>query len=263
MAGREKGAYTKSEDLPNAVVIPRAEDRVAKEAYIARFIDVPDFPKDGQECRYEAGVYTALASGRMKGHGDADIMLEAAKLTRHAEESGTSFEALIERVNNGGPNIKKTTGMAIEKPAESAPSPALSKSETVVPVSQKTAEQELFDLLPKVRVSFQGSFGIFHTRYHEVSDTGNYLVLLFDQRCSIADMYSPPPMRGVMEVTVGTGEKNAKIFYVMSLGISFELEKRQMYIITLPLVPEDHALVQDYLSKQQEETVSLSPFAEV
>lgn len=204
--------------------------------------------EEGVSTVYDHNMYTGLASGRMQGQSEEDIIAEAARITNQLRAKTIDYaEALAMTRGNGQQQtdpVTGTTAAPIVPPTGTAVPgteivPAPAPAQAVVPAA---TPENLF--LPNVRVTYEGSFGVMRTRYHSVEMSGEFMVLTFDKRCQRVDMYAPPSSGEVLVVTVGDGE-SAQKYYATAMGINLDLDPKTInrYIIVLGILPSDHELV--------------------
>lgn len=232
MSGPSADGYRQSTDIPKGVVIPSAESR--ESGYRAQLVQVS--LDGGDPVEYEDGIYRTLAGGPMRGQKPDAVIEEAVRLTKlaRAGDGPPKFEEIVDRIAE---SPKETEVESATKPPDDAPEPG----PTPVLDKKTTETERAISLLPKVRVQFEGSFGTFRTRYHEVEHCGDFLALLFDNRCEMADMYDPPRRKEMLKVSVGENDEDPTVFSVASIGISLDLKRRGIHLTLLPIVPDDKA----------------------
>ncbi len=247
------GDHTKqqqSEDLPNATVIPAAAHNKNGQAAPMQLIQAE--VDEGESTVYDRGLYLGLASGRMQGESEDDIVHEAARITAQVRKSKLGYAEALASTRANGQAGTPTELVVAETPVAAEAVPMQEQQALKAPV--ESAEPGLRDFgnlhIPNVRVTYEGSFGTIRTRYHSAEMSGAFLVLIFDKRCEIVDMYAPPVSNELLKVAVGEGEKQQE-YYVQSMGVNLDLDARTInrYIVVLPVVPDDHEMVREHLGE--------------
>lgn len=225
--------YRTSEDVPGGTVIPSAANRKEARKKIPLELVTAEI-EEGVSVVYDQRLYLGLASGSMMGKSEEDIVNEAARITTEIRRDKLGFdEALVSTRTNGKETQLAAPPTAV--PVVSAP-PAPDTDQKLVTGSNPSTP----DLkLPKVRVAFELPTGTLHTRYHFAERTGNFLVLIFDKSCEVADAFVPVETEHPFYVSVGEGPGSTK-FLVQSLGVNLDIAPNiyNSIIIALFVIPE-------------------------
>ena len=236
------GDHTKqqpSEDLKGGTVIPSAKHNLKNKTQ-ARLELVTAEIEEHVSAIYDQGLYLALATGPMAGKGDEEIINEAARITRDVQDERVTYGEALASIRKNGMEPKRPGVLDTQANKVEPDAPA------------KAPMHELF--LPSVRVAYDGPFGIIRTRYHSVEQTGEFLVLIFDKRCTIVDSYAPPTSGDILTITVGEANRQ-KTYYTQALGINLDLDPntRNMHITVLAVLDENHEMVLEQLGVEETE----------
>ncbi len=226
-----------SEDLRGGVVVPSAKHNPKNRGQAKLDLVKVEFGEN-ESAVYEHGLYLALATGPMAGRGEEEIINEAARITQDVQDKKLSYGEALASIRKNGTESKRPRVLEAEA----------NRVEPETTVGAPTVE--LF--LPNVRVAYDGPFGIIRTRYHSVEQTGEFLVLIFDKRCTIVDSYAPPTSANILTVTVGDSGQQ-RLYYTQALGINLDLDSQtqNMYVVVLAVLDENHELVREYLDVEE------------
>ncbi len=247
-----------TEDVRGTVVTAARHNDKGKEAKLQLVMAEID---EGESTVYDQGLYRSLAAGRLAGRSDEEVISEAARLTKavrnHTMEYTAAFESTLVAIPTGNvtnmpAQVQQGPPAAVNDIAASG-SALLGKVPDTYQTQQRTLAPDMF--LPNVKVAYEGPFGTMRTRYHSVEVANEFLVLTFDKRCEVVDVYYPPQSEGLLEITVG--DKETTHYYVKALGVNLDLDSTTVnrYIVVLPIVPNNHDLVIAHLGDKGDEFV--------